>query len=242
MNQSIVGSNKHRRKGMSALTSICHEATATHEYTIICLHGLGASGDDLAPLAQELALPNVRWVFPHAPKRPIESYGGQVMRAWHDRLNFQDHVDPAQLASQLDIDGVNESYQLISEVITQEAQKAPYHKLVLMGFSQGGAMAVYSGIHFPHRLAGMVGLSAYPAMAQLSFDQLAVKNKKTPVFLGHGMQDAVVKPSYGKALFDGLHARAYPVEWHTYPMAHSLCGQELQDLKQWLMQRVEVRV
>lgn len=215
---------------MNTLPFIEVDPDSTHTHTIICLHGLGANGADLAPLAKELNLPGVRWIFPDAPERAITINNGMVMRAWHDRGNFASAIPTSD---ELDLKGVDESDKQIQQLIELESQKVAHEEIFLMGFSQGGAMAIYTGIHFPKKLAGIMGLSAYPAKADKTFEDLSEANQKTQIFIAHGSHDDIVAPQLGQALFNNLKADSYNVTWHEYPMAHSICLEELEDLQVW---------
>ncbi|CAN0376711.1 unnamed protein product, partial [Phaeothamnion confervicola] len=194
------------------------------------LHGLGADGNDFVPIVQELALPplGIRFVFPHAPMRPVTINGGFVMRAWYD-IVYQD------LALKEDEHGVRQSQKSVEDLIAREqARGVPANRIVIAGFSQGGVIALQTGLRQPKRLAGVMSLSAYlPLSATLAQERNAANND-VPIFLGHGVSDNIVPMPLGIASRDQLLKLGYDVDWHQYPMAHSVCPQELEDIGAWL--------
>lgn len=201
---------------------------ATH--TVICLHGLGASGNDLVPLARELSLPNVRFVFPEAPSIPVTLNQGYSMPAWYDirSLDFSSDL-------RSDHDGVNNACESIKGLIANE--QASYgikpENIFLMGFSQGGSIALELGLHYDKKLAGIIGLSTLPAKGTKTFDSLSIENKSTPLFLAHGQQDMVVPFQVGELVQNKLSQLGYDAIWKSYSMGHEILPQELSDLKQW---------
>ena len=201
------------------------------QVSVIWLHGLGADGHDFEPIVPELVQRSeraVRFVFPHAPIRPVTLNGGYAMRAWYDIIALDRRAEE-------DVNGIRASQELITAWIRREnASGIPSERIVLAGFSQGGAMALYSGTRYPERLAGIIGLSCYqPLAGRLDAERLAA-NQATPIFLGHGMQDPVVIPALGEAACRQLQAAGYAVEWHAYSMPHSVCPQEVTDIATWL--------
>ena len=198
---------------------------------IIWLHGLGADGHDFEPIVPELVQPSeraLRFVFPHAPMRPVTLNGGYVMRAWYDIVAIDRRAAE-------DESGIRASQEQITELIGREnARGIPTERIVLAGFSQGGAMALYSGTRYPERLAGIMGLSCYQLLAGRFAAERDPANQATPIFLAHGTQDPVVLPMLGEAACRQLQAAGYTVEWHTYSMPHSLCPQEVADIAAWL--------
>ena len=201
--------------------------------SIVVLHGLGADGNDFVPIAQELdlsAVGPVRFVFPHAPVRPVTLNGGLPMRAWYDILG-------SDLARREDEPGLRQSMAQVQALLDREAERgiAP-ERTVLMGFSQGCAMALLTGLRAPQRLAGLVGLSGYLPLAASTAAQRSAANRATPVFLAHGRQDPMVVLARGEATRDALQALGQPLQWHTYKMAHSVCAEEIADLNAWLLQ------
>lgn len=208
------------------------ETGPSPQRTVIVLHGLGDSGHGFAPIAEELdlgALGAVRFVLPHAPERPVTINGGYVMRAWYDILG-------TDLARREDETGLRESQTLIEELIAAEkARGVPASRIVLAGFSQGCAMALLTGLRHPERLAGVVGMSGYLPLAASTATERSAANRDVPLFLAHGTQDPVVPLARGVASRDALAALGYPIEWHDYPMPHSVCAEEIGDLSRWLL-------
>jgi len=198
---------------------------------VIWLHGLGADGHDFEPIVPELVRPAdraLRFVFPHAPVRPVTLNAGYAMRAWYDIIAIDRRAAE-------DEGGIRASQALIAELISREnARGIPSSRIVLAGFSQGGAMALFCGTRYPERLAGIIGLSCYQLLAaRFDAERLAV-NQATPIFLAHGLQDPVVIPVLGEAACRQLQAAGYTVEWHAYSMPHSVCPQEVLDIAGWL--------
>jgi phospholipase/carboxylesterase len=200
--------------------------------SIVVLHGLGADGNDFVPIARELdlrAVGAVRFVFPHAPVRPVTLNGGMAMRAWYDILG-------TDLARREDEAGLRASQAEVQALLDREAARgiAP-ERTVLMGFSQGCAMTLLAGLRAPQRLAGLVGLSGYLPLAASTAAERSDANQLVPLFLAHGQQDPVVPLARGVAARDALQALGYDIEWHQYPMEHSVCPQEITDLNRWLL-------
>jgi phospholipase/carboxylesterase len=206
--------------------------TAAHPtHSIIWLHGLGADGNDFAPIVPELVAkdwPALRFVFPHAPVRPVTVNNGMTMRAWYDIAGF----DPQ---ARQDEAGVRASMREVETLIAREHERGvPSERIVLAGFSQGGAVALAAGLCHAQELAGIVALSTYlPIAAVLSRERHAA-NADTPIFWGHGTADPVVAMQRGVDSRDLLQSLGYTVAWHTYPMAHAVCAQEIADLRSWL--------
>lgn len=199
--------------------------------TILWMHGLGADGNDFAPIVGEFNLPPsppVRFVFPHAPMRPVTVNGGFVMRAWYDVANpdLSQHEDEA---------GLRASQQAIEALIDREKQRgvAP-ENIVLAGFSQGGAMALQSGLRHPEKLAGIMALSCYLPLAQTLAAEAHHANSATPIFMAHGNHDPVIPITLATASRQQLLESGYAVEWREYPMAHSVCVEEIADISAWL--------
>ena len=198
---------------------------------VIWLHGLGADGHDFAGLVPELDLSNcppIRFVFPHAPSMPVTVNGGYVMPAWYDILG-------PDLVSQQDAAGIQASERAIVALIAQEvARGIPAERIVLAGFSQGCAMVLHTGLRLPQRLAGIMALSGYLPLADRFTAERHPANAQTPVFMAHGTQDPVVVIARGEASRDALAALGQPVEWHSYPMPHSLHPREISDISAFL--------
>lgn len=201
--------------------------------SVIVLHGLGADGHDFVPVARELELSAVggaRFVFPHAPTRPVTLNGGYVMRAWYD-------IAGTPGARQEDEAGLRASQQLIEALIARERERGmPAQRIVLMGFSQGCAMTLLTGLRHGERLGGLVGLSGYLPLAAQTAAERSPANADVPIFLAHGREDPMVGIDRALASRDALRALGYDVEWHDYAMPHSVCMDEIVDLNRWLLQ------
>jgi phospholipase/carboxylesterase len=209
------------------------QTTATPDAAVIWLHGLGADGNDFVPLIPELRLPAsaaIRFIFPHAPFRPVTCNGGYVMRAWYDIYSL-DNLDNE------DHDGMMESQQLVESLILKEMDRGINPgRIILMGFSQGGAVALYTGLRYAQRLGGIGALSTYLPLADLVADEKHGANAEVPVFMAHGLYDTVVRIGLGEKSCQALKQHGYPVQWHSYPMEHSVCQEEIADIRQWLIQ------
>jgi phospholipase/carboxylesterase len=200
--------------------------------SIVWLHGLGADGGDFAPLARELQLGAagpVRYVFPHAPTMPVTINGGYVMRAWYDILG-------ADIARREDAVTLRSSQKLVEALIARERERGvAANRIVLAGFSQGCAMTLLAGLRHPERLAGLMGLSGYLPLAATTAAERHPANADVPVFLAHGRFDQVIPIDRATASRDALKALGYAVEWHEYPMQHSVCPEEIDDIQDWLL-------
>ena len=224
-----------------ALETIELQSTATPAASLIVLHGLGADGNDFVPVARELDLSSVggaRFVFPHAPMRPVTMNGGFVMRAWYDIVG----VPGAGSASgtggmrREDEAGLRASQAQIEALIAREvARGMPSQRIVLMGFSQGCAMALLTGLRHGQRLAGLVGLSGYLPLADTTAAERSDANALVPIFLAHGRDDPMVGIERATSSRDALSALGYDIEWHDYAMPHSVCMEEIADLNRWLL-------
>jgi phospholipase/carboxylesterase len=195
---------------------------------VIWLHGLGADGHDFEPIVPELHLPPslpVRFVFPHAPEMAVTAFGGQRARAWFD-------FNPAGGA---DLPGLKKSAAQIRDLIQNEIDDGmPAERIVLAGFSQGGVMALHTGLHYPKPLAGILALSTFLAEGENLAATKSTANANVPILMCHGQQDAVLPMSLGKSSLLHLQQAGYAVDWREYPMAHEVCMQEIQDISRWL--------
>jgi phospholipase/carboxylesterase len=204
--------------------------------SIIVLHGLGADGNDFVPIAQELdlrAIGAVRFVFPHGPTRPVTINGGYVMRAWYDI--FGTELGPGG-AKREDEAGLRASQALVDRLIANErARGIAANRIVLAGFSQGCAMTFMAGLRYPERLAGLLGMSGYLPLAATTAAERSAANVSLPIFQAHGRADPVIALDRATASRDALLALGHPVEWHEYPMPHSVCAQEITDMNRWLL-------
>ena len=203
--------------------------------SVIWLHGLGADGHDFEPIVPQLAaagLANVRFVFPHAPVRPLTINGGMPMRAWYDIVSFD--AGPPR-----DQEGIAASRLAVETLIRREEERGICSRnIILAGFSQGGAMAIYTGLRLDRTLAGIMGLSTYLLMAPKTESERNSENSSTPLFLAHGTFDQVVPLSGGQRLAEILGNLGYPIEWHEYPMMHAVCPDEVEHIAVWLKQRL----
>ena len=213
------------------LPSIEIETAPNPTASVIWLHGLGADGNDFVPIVPELRLSQslrVRFVFPHAPVRAVTINNGMRMRAWYD-------IAAADLNSRADLIGVRESQAQLEAVIVREtARGMPSERIVLAGFSQGGAIALYTGLRHAERLAGIMALSTYLIAPDKLATEASVANRRVPIFMAHGTADPVVRFQWGEASKRMLEAAGYPIEWHTYRMEHSVCLEEVQAIGAWL--------
>ncbi|MGD9107757.1 MAG: carboxylesterase [Gammaproteobacteria bacterium] len=199
--------------------------------TVIWLHGLGADGHDFAGIVPQLNLPDnlpIKFIFPHAPLRPITINNGYVMRGWYDIK------DLSNLANE-DEAGIHDSAGKIVALIEREQQLGmPSDKIILAGFSQGGAMALYVGLRYPEKLAGIIALSAYLPLHNLLPTEISKANCDLSIMMAHGTGDPLLPISFATASRDFLIKHGYQVEWHDYPMQHTVCAQEINDISQWL--------
>lgn len=202
--------------------------------TVIWMHGLGADGNDFVSIVDELNLssaPAIRFVFPHAPMMPVTINNGYVMRAWYD-VSFGDLEGRTKRA---DEKGVRQSQAQIGELIEREAQRnIPSRNIVLAGFSQGGAIALQTGLRYPEKLAGVMALSCYLPLHESFPAEASAANRKTPLLIAHGTEDPVVPYAMGKSSRDLLINAGYDVDWREYPMPHSVCLEEVRDIGAWL--------
>jgi phospholipase/carboxylesterase len=210
------------------------ETAPDPRHAVTWLHGLGADGHDFEPIVPQLVRPGwpaLRFVFPHAPVRPITLNGGLPMRGWYDIAGFD-------LAQRQDEAGIRASIGEVATLIGREsARGVPASNLVLAGFSQGGAIALAAGLRHPRGLAAIVGLSTYLPIADRTADERHAANAATPVFMAHGAFDPVVPQVLGERSRDRLREWGLGVEWHSYPMAHQVCPQEITDLAVFLAAR-----
>ena len=204
-------------------------------HAVIWLHGLGADGHDFEPIVDELdlaGLPPIRFVFPHAPMRPVTINGGYVMRAWYDI------VSPDFSARREDPQGVIESAAQIEALIAREnARGVADRDIVLAGFSQGGAIALYTGLRHPRRLGGLLALSTYMPLSERLAAEAHPANRELPIFQAHGRGDTVIPHDFGRKTGELLEAAGYPLEWHSYFTEHSVSMEELRDIERWLHER-----
>jgi phospholipase/carboxylesterase len=213
------------------LEAVTVETAPDPSFTIIWLHGLGADGHDFEPLVPELVgaeMPALRFVFPHAPVRPVTINNGYQMRAWYDIIGIDRR-------STEDFAGINASAAAIDSLIRRENDRGiATQRVALAGFSQGGAMALHVATRHPEKLAGVIALSCYLPLASELATARHAANQATPVFMAHGTQDPVVPYPLGEESRQLLVSAGFTVEWHSYPMPHALCEPEVGDLRKFL--------
>ncbi|HKW81581.1 MAG TPA: alpha/beta hydrolase-fold protein [Casimicrobiaceae bacterium] len=213
------------------LTAVELQTAPDPTASVIWLHGLGADGNDFVPVVPELRLPAqpaLRFVFPHAPVRAVAINNGMRMRAWYD-------IAAADLTHRADLAGVRQSQGEVEALIGREkARGVPAGRIVLAGFSQGGAVALYTGLRHAERLAGIMALSSYLIQGATLATEGAAPNRDVPIFMAHGTADPVVRHDWGVASRQALQASGYHVEWHDYPMEHSVCIDEVRAIGAWL--------
>lgn len=217
---------------MITLENIVISPTLPAKSAVIWLHGLGADGHDFVDIVPELKLPEelaIRFIFPHAPVRPVSLNGGLPMRAWFDLYGLHDE-------SHIDRVGLAESEKQLHQLIQQEHHAGiPLENIILAGFSQGGALALHTGLHYPRRLGGILALSAF--LPASSLDQTR-QPEDVPICMMHGTEDGIVVLGMAEASRDVLQSYGYSVEWHDYPMAHGVCEPELRDISKWLQKTI----
>jgi phospholipase/carboxylesterase len=206
------------------------EPKSEHKASVIWLHGLGADGHDFEAIVPELNLDDslgIRFIFPNAPVRPVTINGGMAMRAWYD-------VKSPNLRELEDAESITESQELITQYINAEIDKGiPATKIILAGFSQGGAITLHTGLRFTERLAGLLALSTYlPLPGKL--DKEASANKDIPIFMAHGIADPVIPVDQGKASSQTLIDKGYEVVWQEYMMQHAVCLEEINAIATWI--------
>jgi phospholipase/carboxylesterase len=214
----------------SKLSTVEIKPKSSHLYSIIWLHGLGADGHDFEGIVPELRLnaeANIHFIFPEAPVRAVTINGGMKMRAWYDIVE----ISPERV----DLAGIYHSVELIERLIRQEVESGiPSKNIMLAGFSQGGVIALHTGLRYPDKLAGIIALSSYlPTLKQLATEH-ADANQSAPIFMAHGLFDSVVAFEFGKRAYESLNAMNYPVEWHEFPMDHSVCVDEIERIADFI--------
>ena len=198
---------------------------------VIWLHGLGADGHDFEPIVPELKLPanhGIRFIFPHAPQRPVTINAGTIMPAWYDltSMNFTNHEDEQ---------GIRKSAQQITELIQQQQQQGiDSKKIILAGFSQGGAIVLHTALRYGEPLAGIMALSTYLPLVKTFESELAAVNRDIPIMMCHGSHDPVVPYHLGDDSRHFMEQAGLKVDWHSYPMQHSVCADEINDISLWI--------
>jgi len=201
------------------------ETGSPPQAAVLWLHGLGADGHDFEPIVPELRLAKaVRFVFPNAPIQPVTINGGMRMPAWYDILQLG--------GGREDEKGIRASQGLLEKLIEQ--QPVPPEKIVLAGFSQGGAIALQTALRYPKRLAGVMALSTYLPIAATLAAERSEANARIPIFMAHGQYDDIIPMQRAQASREALEKLGFRIEWHEYPMPHSVCGEEVRDISAWL--------
>jgi len=211
------------------LEKIIKQTGNNPKLVIIWMHGLGADGNDFAPVVPQFAIAglDIKFVFPHAPKIAVTINGGMVMRAWYD-------IKVMDIGKHADKQGVLASEKLIQQLIDDEVKNGfKQEQIILAGFSQGGAMSLHVSTRLPYTIAGIIGLSCYLPMPELLKDK-NTSNLSVPIFMGHGTQDPVVPHSLGISSKKALEKAGYTVNWHDYPIQHGVSMDEILDIKQWI--------
>lgn len=198
---------------------------------VIWLHGLGADGSDFVPIVSELKLPdalNIRFIFPHAPLRPITINQGYRMRGWYD-------ITSLDIAERDDEAGIVESSAILTRLCDEQlALGVAAQRIIVAGFSQGGAIALHAGLRYARTLGGIMALSTYLPMQQRLQQEATAANRDTPIFMAHGLHDDVVATQFGLQTRALLQQQGYRVQWHDYAMGHSVCMEEINDISDWL--------
>ena len=218
--------------------AIVLDPPAAPDAAVIWLHGLGADGSDFVPIVEELRLPPamaVRFIFPHARPRPVTINNGFVMRAWYDITS----LGPNRVEDEA---GIRESAEVVRGYIEKEnARGIATERIVIAGFSQGGAIAFQAALRYPQRLGGVMALSTYLPLRESLAKEATQANSDVPILICHGVRDPMVPAALGVASRDLLQSLGYQVEWKTYPMEHSVCMEEVLDISKWLQARLEAR-
>lgn len=218
---------------ISILPHIVLDRGKSPRHSLIWLHGLGADGEDFVEVAEMMKLPvDMRYIFPHAPKNPVTINGGFIMRSWYD-------IADLDIAAKQDAAGIRASQMEIEKFIAQEvARGVATENIFLAGFSQGGAIALHTGLRHPGRLGGILALSTYLPLAETLTQEVSLSAIKTPIFFAHGKHDPVVPYALGKASADKLQQHGFHLEWHEYAMPHSVNIEEIGDIERWLTQKL----
>ena len=218
-----------------SLEKIIKQTGENPKIVIIWMHGLGADGNDFAPVVPQFTIPDfpIKFVFPHAPKIPVTINGGMVMRAWYDILSMD-------IAQRADIPGVKKSEILMHELIDEQiAAGFKPEQIVLAGFSQGSAMCLHTSARLNKKIAGIIALSGYIPVPDVLATEINKTNLNTPIFMGHGTQDPVVPYTLGTYSRDLLIKTGYKIDWHEYPIQHGVSVDEIMDIKKWIIKNIQ---
>ena len=215
----------------TTLQYLIHDPEQPADACVVWLHGLGADGHDFEPIVPELNLPpahRIRFVFPHAPIQPVTINGGMEMRAWYD-------IRDTGLERSVDEAGIRASADAVNALLDMQRHDGiAANRIVLAGFSQGGAIALHLGLRYPQRLAGIIALSTYLPLQARFDDEATAAQRSTPIFIGHGQFDPLVSEQHGKNTHEFLKARGYSADYHAYPMEHAVCAPEIEAIGTWL--------
>ncbi len=221
---------------MQALEFVEVSTSNAPDSSIIWLHGLGADGHNFESLVSELRLPEklrVKFLFPHAPVQPVSINGGFPMRAWFDILGLDRNANQDEA-------GIRRAEQLVNQLIDKTIQSGiASERIIVGGFSQGGALALHLALRYPQKLAGSIGLSTYVPLADFISAEKHSENSKLPLFLAHGTQDNIVPYQFGKISYELLTKLDYPTTWKEYPMGHSVCAEEIEDISRWIQNIIQ---
>ncbi len=209
------------------------ETTEEPTAAVIWLHGLGADGNDFVPIVPELNLPNdlgIRFIFPNAPHQPVSCNDGYVMRSWYDIYSLNDFDREDKI-------GLTQSQQTVEALIQNEINRGiKPDRIILMGFSQGGAVVLHTGLRYSQRLAGIGALSTYLPFRADAAKEKHQANTDVPIFMAHGLRDPVVRYEYGENSSKLLQQLGYSVDWFSYPIEHNVCAEEINDISTWIQQ------
>jgi phospholipase/carboxylesterase len=209
------------------------DTTPNPTAAVIWLHGLGADGNDFVPIVPELKLPNdlgIRFIFPNAPHQPVTCNGGYVMRSWYDIYSLNDF-------DREDKTGLMQSQQTVEQLIQNEISRGiKPDRIILMGFSQGGAVVLHTGLRYSQRLAGIGALSTYLPLRDDVMEEKHSANTNIPIFMAHGLHDTIVRYEFGEKSCQLLQQLGYCVNWFSYPMEHNVCAEEINDISTWIQQ------
>jgi phospholipase/carboxylesterase len=215
-------------------TPITLSSSQSPTSSVIWLHGLGADGSDFVPVVEMLNLPNVRFILPHAPYRKVTVNNGYEMRAWYNLFGLT-------IGSREDETGIREAQDYLESLIAHEVSRGiPHNKIVLAGFSQGGAIALHTALRHNQALAGILALSTYLPLKSFLPEEKSSANQHTPIFMAHGAYDEVISLETCRVSLALLLAQQYQVDWHEYPMAHSVCMEEIDDIRSFLSNTLDV--
>lgn len=235
MHASRLSNGKMSAMETTPLASLEISTGDTPDASIIWLHGLGADGNDFAPIVNELQLPiPTRFILPHAPVMPVTINGGYPMPAWYD-------IRASDITSLPDESGIRTSQARIEQLIARERERGiATSRILLAGFSQGGAIALHTGLRHTESLGGLIALSTYLPLQDRLASERSAANLATPIFMGHGIRDNMILPAAALASKNWLTTHGHPVAWHEYDMPHSVCGEEINNIRDFILHTLQV--